>query len=120
MISAYLEGRLDGVTVYVATPSTDYPKDKVVLFLPDAMGLQAVNSQVPTALALHVANRPTHRRVVARGRFRREWFQGLPLPCFIPFVTLLTAHQTVIVDYYAGDPVPEGAFELMVCSSPSV
>jgi hypothetical protein len=30
----------------VATPKVDYPKDKVVLFLPDAFGLELVNNQV--------------------------------------------------------------------------
>ena len=31
---------------YVATPTIDYPKDKVVLFLTDVFGPQLVNAQL--------------------------------------------------------------------------
>ncbi|KAK7050314.1 hypothetical protein R3P38DRAFT_1743046 [Favolaschia claudopus] len=37
------EGKIDpigGVRCYVATPTVDYPKDKVVLFLTDVFGLE--------------------------------------------------------------------------------
>ncbi|KAJ6514487.1 Alpha/Beta hydrolase protein [Mycena vitilis] len=37
---------LGGVTCYVATPSVDYPKDKAVLFLTDALGLELVNNKL--------------------------------------------------------------------------
>lgn len=36
---------IGGVRCYVATPSVDYPKDKVVLFLTDVYGIDLVNSQ---------------------------------------------------------------------------
>ncbi|KIJ65189.1 hypothetical protein HYDPIDRAFT_175207 [Hydnomerulius pinastri MD-312] len=35
-----------GVKCYVATPTIDYPKDKVVLFLPDVFGIELVNAQL--------------------------------------------------------------------------
>jgi len=35
-----------GVPCYVATPTIDYPKDKVVLFLPDVFGIELINAQV--------------------------------------------------------------------------
>lgn len=44
-----LEGKwekLGGVDSYVATPTIDYPKDKVLLFLPDAYGPGFLNAQL--------------------------------------------------------------------------
>ncbi|KAK1234242.1 hypothetical protein PQX77_002549 [Marasmius sp. AFHP31] len=38
--------KIGGVDTYVATPSVDYPKDKVLLFLPDVFGMQLVNAQL--------------------------------------------------------------------------
>ncbi|KAI0695338.1 alpha/beta-hydrolase [Cerioporus squamosus] len=41
------EGKRDkigGIDVYIATPTVDYPKDKVVLFLTDAFGLELENN----------------------------------------------------------------------------
>ncbi|KAJ7676701.1 Alpha/Beta hydrolase protein [Mycena polygramma] len=37
---------LGGVRCYIATPSVDYPKNKAVLFLPDALGLEFVNTKL--------------------------------------------------------------------------
>lgn len=37
---------IGGVRCYVGTPSVDYPKDKVVLFLTDVFGPQLVNAQL--------------------------------------------------------------------------
>ncbi|KAG1823956.1 Alpha/Beta hydrolase protein [Suillus subaureus] len=37
---------IDGVTCYVATPTVDYPKDKVILFLPDGFGIELVNPKL--------------------------------------------------------------------------
>jgi len=37
---------INGVNCYVATPSGDYPKDKVLLFLPDIFGPQLINAQL--------------------------------------------------------------------------
>ncbi|KAJ7133255.1 dienelactone hydrolase endo-1,3,1,4-beta-D-glucanase [Mycena epipterygia] len=37
---------IGGVPCYVATPSVDYPKDKVVLFLTDALGVILQNNQL--------------------------------------------------------------------------
>ncbi|PPQ72441.1 hypothetical protein CVT26_003770 [Gymnopilus dilepis] len=36
--------KIGGVESYVATPSGDYPKDKVILFLPDVFGLPLTNN----------------------------------------------------------------------------
>lgn len=38
--------QIDGHDVYVATPSGDYPKDKVLLFLTDVFGLPLNNNKV--------------------------------------------------------------------------
>ncbi|KAI3616946.1 dienelactone hydrolase endo--beta-d-glucanase [Moniliophthora roreri] len=38
--------KIGGVDCYVATPDGDYPKDKVILFLPDAFGIQLLNNQL--------------------------------------------------------------------------
>ncbi|KAL1940926.1 hypothetical protein VTO73DRAFT_7562 [Trametes versicolor] len=35
---------IGGIETYVATPSTDYPKDKAILFLSDILGLKLQNS----------------------------------------------------------------------------
>ena len=47
--------KIGGVDCYVATPTTDYPKDKIVLYLPDAFGAHFPNSQVcPGVSAMHL------------------------------------------------------------------
>ena len=38
--------KIGGVDCYVSTPTVDYPKDKVLLFLTDAFGLELTNSLV--------------------------------------------------------------------------
>ncbi|KAH7908202.1 dienelactone hydrolase [Hygrophoropsis aurantiaca] len=43
------EGKIEtigGVKCYVGTPAVDYPKDKVVLFLPDVFGIELVNNKL--------------------------------------------------------------------------
>ncbi|KAG2346806.1 alpha/beta-hydrolase [Suillus weaverae] len=37
---------IDGVACYVATPTADYPKDKVILYLPDAFGIELINAKL--------------------------------------------------------------------------
>ncbi|KAG1801754.1 dienelactone hydrolase [Suillus variegatus] len=37
---------IDGVACYVATPTVDYPKDKVILFLPDVFGIEINNAKL--------------------------------------------------------------------------
>ncbi|KAG2142850.1 dienelactone hydrolase [Suillus bovinus] len=37
---------IDGVACYVATPTVDYPKDKVILFLPDVFGIELINAKL--------------------------------------------------------------------------
>ncbi|KAF9219730.1 alpha/beta-hydrolase [Gyrodon lividus] len=37
---------IEGVKCYVATPTADYPKDKVILYLPDIWGIELVNAQL--------------------------------------------------------------------------
>jgi hypothetical protein len=50
---------LEGVKVYVATPSQNYPKDKVLLFLTDIYGVGLQNALVRTlnSYVLKVAKR---------------------------------------------------------------
>ncbi|EIN09462.1 alpha/beta-hydrolase [Punctularia strigosozonata HHB-11173 SS5] len=43
--------KIDGVDAYVATPEIDYPKDKVILFLPDIYGLAQNSKLVADAFA---------------------------------------------------------------------
>ena len=38
--------KINGVDAYVATPTQDYPKDKVLLLLTDIFGVPLVNTQV--------------------------------------------------------------------------
>ena len=38
--------KIGGVDTYVATPSGDYPKNKVILFLADVFGPQLINARV--------------------------------------------------------------------------
>ncbi len=48
--------KIGGVECYVATPTGEYPKDKVVLFLTDVFGIPLINNKVslpPIALGLH-------------------------------------------------------------------
>ncbi|KAH7924311.1 alpha/beta-hydrolase [Leucogyrophana mollusca] len=43
------EGKIEtigGITCYVGTPTVDYPKDKVVLFLPDVFGIELLNNKL--------------------------------------------------------------------------
>lgn len=44
--------QIDGHDVYVATPTKDYPKDKVLLMLTDVFGLQLNNNKVCYVLSL--------------------------------------------------------------------
>lgn len=37
---------INGIKCYVATPSVDYPKDTVLLFLTDVFGIDFINAQV--------------------------------------------------------------------------
>ena len=45
MIKGKLE-KIGGIDSYVAIPSGEYPKDKVILFLPDVFGYVLPNAQV--------------------------------------------------------------------------
>jgi hypothetical protein len=49
LLNRVLPGQIEiigGVKCYVGTPTIDYPKDKVVLFLLDAFGLGLINNKV--------------------------------------------------------------------------
>jgi len=37
---------INGIKTYVATPKTNYPKDKAVLYLPDVFGLELLNNRL--------------------------------------------------------------------------
>lgn len=39
--------KIGGYDCYIATPTIDYPKDAVILFLTDAFGIELSNNQVP-------------------------------------------------------------------------
>jgi len=38
--------KVGGVESYIATPTADYPKDKIILFLTDVFGVQLINAQL--------------------------------------------------------------------------
>ncbi len=38
--------QIGGVDCYIATPSVEYPTDKVILYIPDVFGIQLVNHKV--------------------------------------------------------------------------
>ncbi|KAF5362197.1 hypothetical protein D9756_002692 [Leucocoprinus leucothites] len=40
------ETQINGVDVYIATPTVDYPKDKALLYLPDVFGHKLINAQL--------------------------------------------------------------------------
>jgi hypothetical protein len=49
LLNRVLSGQIEtigGVKCYVGTPTIDYPKDKVVLFLPDVFGIGLINNKV--------------------------------------------------------------------------
>jgi uncharacterized membrane protein YczE len=60
---------IGGVKCYVATPTGEYARDTVVLFLPDVFGLEFVNSQV-RALLLLVGLGPNMRSSLRTGSLR--------------------------------------------------
>jgi hypothetical protein len=41
---------VNGVDVYIAKPTVEYPKDKAVLFLPDVFGKELTNAQVASII----------------------------------------------------------------------
>ena len=44
---------INGIKTYVATPTTDYPKNKAILYISDVFGLELQNNRVrPTRLAI--------------------------------------------------------------------
>ena len=91
--------KIGGVDCYVATPVGEYPKDKVLLYLPDALGMQSPNSQVGngfggtrpcsvlTGLATPRPSAHTCPQLLADDFARNGW-------------------KTVLVDYFEGEPVP--------------
>jgi hypothetical protein len=38
--------KIGGIDAYVATPTVDYPKDQVILYLTDVFGAPLINAQV--------------------------------------------------------------------------
>ncbi|KAJ7483315.1 dienelactone hydrolase endo-1,3,1,4-beta-D-glucanase [Mycena latifolia] len=83
------EGKMEtigGVECYIATPSVDYPKDKVLLFLADAFGLPLVNNQLlvddfarngfKTILPDYMYGDPVPEDAMSGGNF--DWSKWLP------------------------------------------
>lgn len=44
---------IDGVQCYIATPTSDYSKEKVLLYLTDAFGIPLANNKVEPRFLLH-------------------------------------------------------------------
>jgi hypothetical protein len=55
---------LNGVNAYVATPSGDYDKSRVLLFLADAFGWDFVNNRVGILVQSHVTPVQRNNRVI--------------------------------------------------------
>ncbi|RDB15818.1 Protein AIM2 [Hypsizygus marmoreus] len=62
--------KINGVETYIATPTVEYPKDKVLLFLPDVFGPQLPNAQL---LADDYARNGFKTIVI-------DYFEGDPIP----------------------------------------
>jgi len=45
---------INGIKTYVATPKTDYPKDKAILYLPDVFGIELNNNLVGLSSHGHI------------------------------------------------------------------
>lgn len=60
--------KIGGVDTYVSVPSGEYPKDKAILFLADALGPRHINSQVPPSFDPSVSFPRTLNFEVALGR----------------------------------------------------
>ena len=87
------------MNTYVATPTIDYPKDKVVLFLTDVFGPQLVNAQL---LADDFA----------RSGFKVCFsFFSLPRSQVLCDRLIGEFAQTIVPDYLNGDPVPADAMD---------
>jgi hypothetical protein len=65
---------LGGVQCYVSTPGVEYPKDKIILFLHDALGLGFVNNKVQET-STFLDSRESGYTALG-GRFCAEWIQG--------------------------------------------
>ncbi|KZP30521.1 alpha/beta-hydrolase [Athelia psychrophila] len=94
--------KIGGVDVYVATPEGDYAKDKVLLFLPDAFGLQLVNNQLltddfgnngyKTILVDYLAGDPIPPDAFEQPDFNiGEWFVKHPIPSVHEFAVKVIA-----------------------------
>jgi len=94
--------KIGGVDVYVATPEGDYAKDKVILFLPDAFGLQLVNNQLladdfgnngyKTVLVDYLVGDPVPPDAFSQPGFNiGEWFAKHPIPSVHALATKVIA-----------------------------
>ncbi|KAG1738863.1 uncharacterized protein EDB91DRAFT_1249022 [Suillus paluster] len=85
------EGTLEtigGVACYIATPTIDYVKDKVILLLPDAFGIGLINSKLMTL-----------RKTASRFAPKDVQVHGYDIGTV----------QVVVIDYYNGDSLPPDA-----------
>lgn len=53
-------GKIGGIDSYIATPSTDYPKDAAIIFLTDVFGYMMPNAQV----RLRLYDKSSHRLLI--------------------------------------------------------
>jgi hypothetical protein len=91
---------INGIQTYVATPKTDFPKDKAILYITDVYGLDLNNNQVPRARPVpppgHHANHnplssfPTTLLATASRSMPRSFSKAIPSPktllilCVVP------------------------------------
>ena len=59
---------------YVATPTIDYPKDKVLIYVPDIFGVQLVNHQVRRSVLRHL-KLPRCTAILTRARQTNSLFR---------------------------------------------
>lgn len=68
--------QIGGFKCYVGTPTGDYPKNKVILFLTDVFGLALQNNLVRDTLSIvGLYSVMTIQRKAPGRRLREEWLQ---------------------------------------------
>ena len=83
--------KLGGVDCYVATPTAEYSKEKVLLYFPDALGMQSPNCQA-SAILLSVQS--------------YRWLTNLLTNQLLADDFARNGFKTVVIDYFKGEPVP--------------
>lgn len=74
--------KINGVDSYVAKPTTEYPKDKALLFLPDVFGIPLNNNKLLADDFAKVRAR-LHHEGREEGGGKRRWVRFCRRGCFV-------------------------------------